>query len=221
MLKYIQFFPSTILNRLRGTGSMFYLNINGNILYALYLFTLVGFLSFVFDYKWEWSFLVVVLYVVGESGAWGKWVSYLCEPINHPLEYDNDDGTKFPYIHYIANTIVNQRKHYRLYCIVALSLRGLYWWLPLYTLLGWLFGNIYLGISLGITIGILFSVSSILSNKYLFKFIFDYREKIRMKNTIVYECKNNWERQEVIYGTFQEVTLWLLIIISIIIKYVS
>ena len=90
-----------------------------------------------------------------------------------------------------------------------------------FTLLGWLFGNIYLGISLGITIGILFSVSSILSNKYSFKFIFDYREKIRMKNTIVYECKNNWERQEVIYGTFQEVTLWLLIIISIIIKYVS
>lgn len=222
MLNFIKYFPCSIFNRLRGTGNMFYLNINGNILYSLYLFVLVALLSFPFEYKWEWAFLALVLYIVGESGSWGKWVSYLCNPLGHPYEYNNDDGTRFPYIHVIANKFIDQTRNYRLYCILSLSLRGIYWWLPLYILLGWLFGQILLGIILGIVIGICFTISSILSNKFKFEFVNDYIEffksKTNMDNNIVYQCKSNWERQEVIYGIFQEVTLWILIITSFILK---
>lgn len=222
MLNYIKFLPSTILNRLRGTGSMFYLNINGNILYALYIFILTALLSLVFNYAWEWSFLALVLYIVGEASSWGKWVGYISSPIEEKVDYNNADGRSFPFIHYIANFLIDQTKHYKAYCLLALSLRGIYWWLPLYTLLGWLFGQIIIGMALGLIIGLLFSVAAILSTKYDFTYLNDYTEyfknKTKMDNTIVYECKNNWERQEVIYGAMQEVTLWLLIIISFILK---
>lgn len=222
MLNFIKFLPSTILNRLRGTGSMFYISINGNILYALYIFVLTALLSLVFNYAWEWSFLALVLYVIGEANAWGKWVGYLSSAEREVEEYDNEDGRSFPFIHYIANFLIDQTKYYKAYCILALSLRGIYWWLPLYTLLGWLFGQIVIGMILGLVIGLLFSITAILGAKYDFTYSNDYIEyfksKTKMNNTIVYVCNTNWERQEVIYGALQEITLWLLIITSFILK---
>lgn len=48
-----------------------------------------------------------VLFVAGESYAWGKWIGFLVDYENkHEPEYDSKVGKGFPmYIHYIANYI--------------------------------------------------------------------------------------------------------------------
>ena len=66
-----------------------------------------------------------------------RWVGYLThyEGEGKP-NYNNDDGRSFPYIHYIAQSIVKQEKDYKTYCEVALTIRGFIWWTPLLILLG-------------------------------------------------------------------------------------
>ena len=114
-----------ILNRWRGTG-VIYGKITGNMIYAGYWFLLVAFLS-----EWYFGLIFAGLYVAGESYSWGKWVSYICFPENHEKEYDNKTGRNFPWIHYIANFFVDQEKDYLVYCRLALSIRGLFWFLPM------------------------------------------------------------------------------------------
>lgn len=223
MLNIIKYFPSVILNRLRGTGLMFTININGNILYSLYFFILVSLLSWVFNYHWEWSFLALVLYLIGESFAWGKWVGYLTSDKENPeKQYDNDDGLSFPYTHFIANFFIDQTKHYYAYCVLALSIRGIIWWLPFYILLGWLFNQTLISVIIGVIVGSLFCLAAILSKKFSFTFEYDlkdfFKDKIGLHNSIVYECKNNWEREEILYGIIHELGLWSLIVISIILQ---
>lgn len=67
--------------------------------------------------------------------GFGKWVGALCYPENKTdlqKEYDDLEGYNFPYIHKIANSIVNERKDFFKYCNVALFIRGLIWGLCLY-----------------------------------------------------------------------------------------
>lgn len=179
-----------ILNRYRGTGDIFAigsLKITGVMLYAAYLGLLIGFLS-----EWYYGLLVVGLFLAGESYAWGTWISFLCYPENHEKEYDSKVGRGFPYIHYIANSITNQYKDYKLYCEVALAIRGLFWWIPIILLLSyvnlipiWFIFVSALGLSLGFPVACY--LSTIWNFEYTSKFI---------------SIKGNWEKQEIIYGLF-------------------
>ena len=63
----------SILNRLRGTGDIFYISkfaITGTILYATYMALVVGVLSLNIFY----GLTMFGLFILGESMGWGKWV---------------------------------------------------------------------------------------------------------------------------------------------------
>lgn len=181
----------SILNRWRGTGVIFSiskLNITGTMIYALYICLLFGLLT-----TWYIGLLSLGLFLLGESMGWGKWVGALCYPetkIDLEKEYQDKEGYNFPFIHYIANFIVNEKKDFFKYCNIALGLRGLIWALCLYLAL-FIFGYIsyfeYLIIS--IIYGIGFPLACYLSRLKAFNY----------KNKFI-SIVGKWETQEVYYG---------------------
>jgi len=185
-----------LLNRWRGTGLIFY-KINGNLIYALYLGLLIGFLSIYY-----YGLLAICLYLIGESFGWGKWVGYLCFN-NQSKNYDDLEGYNFPYIHYIANYFIKEKKDYLNYCRLALSLRGFIWCTPILILLGFVDLLSWYQVAINsIILAIGFPFSCELS-KY---WNFEYKSKYL-------SISGNWEKQEVIYGLFQFVCITLSILI--------
>lgn len=190
-----------LLNRWRGTGDIFNISkfaITGTILYALYIFVLVSILS-----NPIYGFIATALFLGGESLAFGKWVGYLTYPENYNKEQfeNNKAGSNFPFIHQTANYFINQSKPYH-YSILALSIRGLYWWLPLYLLFVYIgLINYFESIIIGIFLGISFPIACLLSRKFSFRFKYKYLE-----------CTDNWGRQELIYGLFQGLGMMYIIL---------
>ena len=208
-----------ILNRWRGTGTIFSIsifNITGTMIYSFYMFVLVSLLSFNLNAKLPffvieflatygihlgsisvsiiYGFVSALLFLAGESLAFGKWVGYLTYPENYDKELfeANKKGSNFPFIHQTANYFINQSNPYN-YSILALSIRGLYWWLPLYLLFAYIgLINYFEAIIIGMLLGISFPIVCILSRKFTFRF--DYKYLV---------CTDNWHRQELIYGFFQ------------------
>ena len=195
-----------ILNRWRGTGDIFHVSkfaITGAMIYALYMFILVSILS-----NPIYGFIATLLFLVGESLAFGKWVGYLTYPENYNKEQfeNNKAGSKFPFIHQTANYFINQSNPYK-YSVLALSIRGIYWWLPLYLLFAYIgLINYFEAIVIGFLLGIGFSIACLLSRKFTFRFKYKYLA-----------CTDNWHRQELIYGFFQMIALWYVIIKNILI----
>ena len=181
-----------ILNRWRGTNSV------GNIVYAIYLALVVGFLS-----QWYWGLLVGVVYIIGESCAWGKWVGYLVDyEDEHTPEYDSKVGKGFPYIHYIAEAIISEKVNYERYCQVALAIRGLVWWMPVYVVLG--FAGIASWIEVmiaSIVLAIGFPVACKIGREWKYEARFG-----------VLEFKRGWENQEIVYGAIQGLCLWYVVL---------
>lgn len=190
-----------ILNRWRGTGTIFY-KITGIQIYALYLGLLICFLS-----TYYYGILAVVLFLIGESFAWGKWVGYLVSE-NGEKEYSNDNGKKFPYIHQIANYFFKEKENYLIYCRFALSIRGFIWWTPILTLLysidliGW-----YMLIINSIVLSFGFPIACELSKYWKF----EYKSKYLSIQT-------NWEKQEIIYGLIQFLCITFSMFLFAIIK---
>ena len=118
-----------ILNRLRGTGDIFYISkfaVTGTMLYALYILLVSAVLTFNYNleanavisyllsflgvYGYDlvmtnvfYSVSAVMLFLLGESYAFGKWVGFLVDyEDEHTPEYDSKVGKGFPYIHYMA-----------------------------------------------------------------------------------------------------------------------
>ena len=157
-----------ILNRWRGTGDIFYISkfaITGTMIYSFYMFVLVSILS-----NLIYGFIATALFLAGESLAFGKWVGYLTYPENYNKEQfeTNKKGNNFPFIHQTANYFINQSNPYK-YSILALSIRGLYWWLPLYLLFAYIgLINYFEAVIIGILLGIGFPIACILSRKFTF-----------------------------------------------------
>ena len=196
-----------ILNRWRGTGDIFYISkfaITGTMIYSFYMFVLVSILS-----NLIYGFIATALFLAGESLAFGKWVGYLTYPENYNKEQfeTNKKGNNFPFIHQTANYFINQSNPYK-YSILALSIRGLYWWLPLYLLFAYIgLINYFEAVIIGILLGIGFPIACILSRKFTFRFKHRYLE-----------CTDNWHRQELIYGFFQSLCLTFSVFLFAIIK---
>lgn len=189
-----------ILNRLRGIGDVLRVGnfrVTGIMLYALYLMVVVTMIS-----EWYYALAFGVLFIAGESYAWGKWIGFLVDYENkHEPEYDSKVGKGFPYIHYIANYIVDERIDYKRYCQVALAIRGLVWWLPLYLLFAFIgFISYVEAMLLGIAVGVGFPVAAYVGRNW------DYNNKIG-----VLEFKRGWENQEIVYGAIQGLCLWYVI----------
>mgnify|MGYP000125485853 CR=1 FL=1 len=191
----------SILNRLRGTGDVLRVGgfrVTGIMLYALYLMVVVTMIS-----EWYYGLAFVVLFVAGESYAWGKWIGYLVDyEDEHSPEYASKVGKSFPYIHYVANAIVNERVNYLWYCRVALALRGFVWWYPLYVLFAFagLIGYTE-ALVIGVVLGIAFPVACWIGIKI----------KAEGKIWIV-NYSRGWENQELVYGLIQGMCLWYVII---------
>lgn len=196
-----------LLNRWRGIGDIFYISkfaITGTMIYSFYMFILVSILS-----NPIYGVVATILFLAGESLAFGKWVGYLSYPENYNKEQfeANKKGSGFPFIHQTANYFINQSNPYK-YSILALSIRGLYWWLPLYLLFAYIgLINYFEAIIIGILLGIGFPIACILSRKFTFRFKYRYLE-----------CTDNWHRQELIYGLFQSLCLNFSVFLFAIIK---
>lgn len=177
----------TILNRLRGLGTVWELlgvPIKGNLLYALYIFTLFAVL-----FGWLAGVCAAVLYIAGESFAWGKWVGAILRRSSNPAV---GDGRSFPYIHYIANSIIKEESDYLNYSRLALVIRGFIWWSPLLILAG-VYGLSWWIVAVNsLLLAIAFPISVELGRVLKFKF-----------TVWKIECEGAWSRQEIIYGFFQ------------------
>ena len=204
-----------LLNRWRGTGNIFSIsifNINGTLIYALYLGLLFGLIT-----EWYIGLLVMVGFTIGESFSWGKWVGSLCYPEKIELEkaYENKKGYSFPYIHYIANFFIKEKVNYFKYCNLALLIRGIFWALIVYsslfngqgiinffiTNINYIFNlnigslivksyiNIFELLILSLAYGICFPLACYLSRKKSF----NYKSKF-------ISIVGKWETQEVYYG---------------------
>ncbi len=193
-----------LLNRWRGTGDIVTLGkirITGVMIYALYLALVVGCLS-----TWYYGILTAILFIAGESFAWGKWIGYLVSE-NGEKEYWNDNGKNFPFIHQTANFFVKEKVNYKLYCQIALTIRGIYWFLPMLVLFGFagLMSWSIVAIST-LVLGIGFPIACELAKYWKFRYVSKW---------LVVESK--WEKQEVIYGLFH----WAAICLPLVISYVG
>lgn len=223
-----------ILNRLRGTGNIFSiskLNITGTMIYALYIFGLVFILSFIenatlpnliieflnsyniylnrVENYFYISLFGTFLFLIGESFAFGKWVGFLVDyEDKHTPEYDSKVGKSFPYIHYMANSIVKEKDNYKLYCQVALAIRGFIWWTPLLLLLGQINAlSWYQVIINSIILAIGFPFACYVGRNWTF----EYKSKY-------FFTKQGWENQEIVYGAIQFLCVTFSIILFAIIK---
>jgi len=196
------------LNRWRGTGDIFNISkfaITGTMIYALYLGVLFGLLT-----QWYVGLLTSIGFLLGESFGWGKWVGALCYPESKKdleKEYQDKEGYKFPFIHYMANFIIHEQKDFFKYCNLALYFRGMIWGLCLYLALV-LFNYIsYIEyIIISIMYGIGFPLSCYLSRKKSF----NYKSKF-------ISIVGKWETQEIYYGLIHMFCIWYIIIKNILI----
>ena len=220
-----------ILNRLRGTGVLKHfgtlkvfnkeirINFNGNHLYGLYLAVVVGILTM----NALAGVAVLIAYLVGEAKGWGEWIGSLTrhEPWTEELlehNYKDDEGKTFPFIYQISNFFIKEKidgtfeeqcKQYRRHATLALMLRGIYWWLPVYLVLA-AFGVIGWDIAVmaGVLLGIAFPIAAEIGRHWKFTKTYDLK-------FIKLSFSQGWENQEVVYGLFQGIALWYTIIFLI------
>lgn len=217
-----------ISNRLRGTGVIKHfgtLNVgdkkvdikfNGNLLYGLVvsgMFTAVGGI---------WLGLAVfAAYLIGEAKGWGEWVGSLSrvEPWTEKHlndDYNDDEGKTFPFIHQITNFFIKERidgtfeqraLQYRRYATLALSLRGMYWWLPVYLVMA-AFGVIswYVAVIAGVVLGLMFPLACEIGKRWKFERVYDLK-------VIKLSFSPGWENQEVVYGIFQGMVIAIIIVV--------
>lgn len=218
-----------LLNRFRGTGVIKYfgtLNIgsnkvsisfNGNHMYGLWIAIVIGTIT---TNIWL-GLSVFIAYLIGESKGWGEWVGSLTryEPWDKELidfVYRSDEGKGFPFIYAITNffikekindTFENQCKQYKKHATLALILRGMYWWLPVYLVMT-VFGLIswYVSIVAVVVLGLAFPIAAELGKRWKFEKTYDLK-------FIKLSFSRGWENQEVIYGAMQGLVFWLVVLL--------
>ena len=215
-------------NRFRGTGvikhfgtlKMFNKEIEikfvGNHLYGLWIALVLGIATMNI-----WLGLsVFVAYLIGEAKGWGEWVGSLTrhEPWTEELlehNYKDDEGKTFPFIYQIANFFIKEKidgtfeeqcEQYRRHATLALILRGMYWWLPVYLVLA-AFGVIswYCAVMAGIGLGIAFPIAAEIGRHWKFTRTYDLK-------FIELSFSQGWENQEVVYGAFQGLVMWYVVL---------
>lgn len=219
-----------LLNRLRGTGVLKHfgtlrvdemkiwkltlpkieveIKLVWNHVYGLYLALIIGLLAM----NVQVGLAVLVAYLVGESKGWGEWVGALTRWETKDeewlqIQYKDNEGVGFPYIHQIANTIAKERikgtleeklKQYNKYATLALTLRGMFWWGLVYGTAS-IFGivSVLEAVVITVALGIGFPVACELGKRW------DYNKKFG-----ILSLSRGWENQELVYGVMQGIALW-------------
>jgi len=182
----------TILNRLRGTYGWMSKVIG-------VLLAIVVFLAFNNPYV---ALMVGIGYVLGESFGWGEWVGNLS--VHRMVQIDSlkDEGVTNG-IQWLSKKLVpNYLTNYIKYCRVALSIRGLYWWIPTIAPLYFVGVNPYLLIGSILALSICFPIACELGYKNSNYLEFKYK---------FLEYKGAWELQEGFYGIMQDVVFIIII----------
>jgi hypothetical protein len=198
----------------------FEINLVWNHIYGLYLALIVGLLSM----NVYAGLLTLVAYLIGESKGWGEWVGSLTrvEPWTEEHlqgDYADNEGKTFPFIHQIANSVIKEQiegsfekraNQYKRYATLALMLRGMYWWLPVYLVMA-AFGVIswYVAVIAGLVLGLAFPLACELGRRWKFERVYDLK-------FIKLSFKRGWENQEIAYGLFQGMCLWYVVIMQIV-----
>ena len=188
-----------LLNRWRGTGKILG-PVTGVQIYTIYIVGMVWLAS-----TWYWGITAGLAFMIGESMSWGKWVGYLTSE-NAPKDVGNIKGSGFPYIHQTAELIVKQTENYRKYCQVSLGIRGVYWWLPVLSVM-YLAGVVswwYVVIG-SVVAGAGFPVACELGKNW------KYTLQSRWLN-----MHPGWENQEVVYGLVQMLLVTVPVIVKVI-----
>lgn len=217
-----------ILNRLRGTGVIKHfgtlkvmnkeieIKFVGNHLYGLWIALMLGIATM---NAWL-GISIFVAYLIGEAKGWGEWVGSLTrhEPWDEQMLqhcYKDDEGKTFPFIYQITNFFIKEKidgtfeeqcKQYRKHATLAITLRGFYWWLPVYLTLA-LFNVITFAEAFAIAslLGIAFPIACEIGRRITFTKTYDLK-------FIKLSFSQGWENQEVVYGLFQGIALWYTII---------
>ena len=190
-----------------------------NHVYGLYLALVFGLLAM---NLWV-GLCVLIAYLIGEAKGWGEWVGTLTrhEPWDEAMlqrNYLDAEGKTFPFIHQISNLLIPEKingtfetraKQYKYYAILALSLRGFYWWAFVYfTLAVFQVINYQEALIISILLGISFPIAAEIGKRITFTKEYDLK-------FIKLSFSQGWENQEVIYGLFQGIALWYTIIVLI------
>lgn len=224
-------FDCSILNRLRGTGVIKHfgtlkvmnkeirISFVGNHLYGLWIALMLGIATM---NAWL-GISIFVAYLIGEAKGWGEWVGSLTrhEPWDEQMLqhcYKDNEGKTFPFIYQISNFFIKEKidgtfeeqcKQYRKHATLAITLRGFYWWLPVYLVLA-IFQIITYQEALIIAtlLGIAFPIACEIGKRIKFNKTYDLK-------FIKLSFSQGWENQEVVYGLFQGIALWYTIIFLI------
>jgi hypothetical protein len=133
---------------------------------------IVGLAVYLSTYNLYASATVTALYIAGESFGWGKWLNtvpqwnstaYSQEAYNSSDLFTRKDG-KSNGIHWMANKVFREDRDFRNYAILALMIRGFYWYAPILIALA-AFGvtPIWLAAALAVSVGILMPISYFLA----------------------------------------------------------
>ena len=180
----------TLLNRLRGTEGL-WSKIIGLLL------ALVVQIAFNNPYV---SIAVGLGYIIGESFGWGEWIGTLTGYRN--FKQLNEEG-KNNGIQWLASKVIDPSKDWINYCRVALTIRGFYWWLPTLAPLYFVGFNplLLLGCITFLSVGFPIACEIGYRTAKLFSF-----EKYG------FSVRGGWEHQEVWYGLFQDVVIFILLL---------
>jgi len=123
-----------LLNRIRGGGPILgWKHPDGDFAAKIISGLLIGWAA-VAHLHTIWALpLCLFLYMIGECFAWGKWVGTLAYWIPDTREVK---GPVERAIHWIADRFYDDKRRPIPYAIVALALRGIVWWLPLFYYIG-------------------------------------------------------------------------------------
>lgn len=188
-----------IANRLRGTWAIM-AKVNGAML-GLIVFLITGKICIAAS--------VAILYIAGESMGWGKWIGGIMAANHGPATRDqmNDKEGTNNGIDYIASKIAPPLDNYFVYCVMALAIRGFYWWAI--TLIPLLIGGyieLFYYLFSSFVLGVAFPISVIVGIETARLF------KLKVGK---FEMIGAWEHGEVWYGLIQDIMLISLMVISI------
>lgn len=186
----------TVLNRLRGTYGWMS-KING---------LLLGILVYLCTSDILVSTLTAASYIIGESFGWGKWIGGIINDVKVGTEeMTKDEEGRHNGIHWLATRLFPEiGDTYQEYCILALTIRGFYWFflvlLPL-TLFGYI-DPVFLFTG-ALILGIGFPLSVYLGNYTEDKFSIEYG---------YFSVKGSWEHAEVWYGLTQDLIILYILV---------
>lgn len=173
-----------ILNRIRGMYSWASWPIGityGFIIYLIFGNPYVG-------------LLFAAGYIFGESMGWGEWIGRISNP-SQSLKMNDIEGRKNG-IYWLASKLADRGTV--LYSYIALTLRGVWWWLPallpLYLYVG--IAPVLLAVT---TLAIAFPLSVVVAKECDFHIDF-------------IDVHATWARAEVIYGGVMDIVIVLLIV---------